>query len=997
MKKAKRYMPGCCLAVIVICVYIIGLKTNKKLSAGTEVIESNLCTLGKAFSDISILDEISAVEAARECSEQLEMKNALGELKSKNIASVDHENYYRLQQYYHGIPVYGRYVVVVASEEGEALNLVSDVKDIPEDISLKVKVTDSQVREKIQDYAMNHWNTVSDEIMVPALSDDQLVIYDQDEKARLAYCFEIFDENHYKIIVDAQNGDVLNCAESVSYGKRIGTNVDKTKSFPVNYDSEIDTYWIEDEEYGISVFNLDGRNGLKNNVKMKYVTSEGNSIFGDTEEEKRQDVDEAIDMLLSTKSIIKKNKQWGQGTPYGQIVLYYNDGWQFGLNAYACDGSVDGKQIGIMSVGARQKCSMETLAHEFTHLVEKEHSVLQGDGKQSKALNEGLADTFAYFVMADWNIKVGERNAVNPAKNGYPEKITDKAHKEDYKHDYATAISHMAYTMYQSNQFSMDQLSHLWFKTMLRLPNDCTYANFRVLMEQTAITSNCTDSQREAIEEAFDQAAITENGVLECGNDIEVEVFDKQGNSYDDYSIMISGKTSRLFGFIGGKDFFTKFDVQQTVPMKLSLKNGTYTITVIDHASGEAEEYKIKVSSLHNGKKHLYVQNFGADYTVSPGGSLVIVDNTGEILSSCQVTAQWENGQKEVECGELNLPEKNYYTILLSYSTGKNTYYDIFTLRIKEEGKDSLTYQTWLSPSELLQDEQEDVVQTLEKKLSRKNYYNSDGQLMFYESYAYYDNGLLCSITLHEIKETMGGWMYSTTEYTTLYLYDETGTLTDTITDSFFGDEYSKEDINQKMVGVDSSKTEDVYGEINMIPFASDGKWAEAYLREEFTGSETAPEGTECRLIYVNDDLIPELYIDYIIYADGSRVYTYQNNKVDRVMTGTGGVRWIEKENLLLDSGGQMDVYYDNVYEIQNGKFVQIADGKYGSSDLSKPPEYDAQGEPIYEYYWDGMKISNYKYEESLNRIFSKENEADYQQNVYTYNQCKQLLRAIAK
>lgn len=30
---------------------------------------------------------------------------------------------------------------------------------------------------------------------------------------------------------------------------------------------------------------------------------------------------------------------------------------------------------------------------------------------------------------------------------------------------------------------------------------------------------------------------MTENGILEYSNDIEVEVFDKQGDLYDDYSV----------------------------------------------------------------------------------------------------------------------------------------------------------------------------------------------------------------------------------------------------------------------------------------------------------------------------------------------------------------------------------------------------------------------------------------------------------------------------
>lgn len=71
--------------------------------------------------------------------------------------------------------------------------------------------------------------------------------------------------------------------------------------------------------------------------------------------------------------------------------------------------------------------------------------------------------------------------------------------------------------------------------------------------------------------------------------------------------------------------------------------------------------------------------------------------------------------------------------------------------------------------------ETESTEQPEEQRISRKNYYDFEGNLIYYDSYAYYDNGLLCSTTLHSAYDDGNGETYSGDEYTFLYLYDEEG------------------------------------------------------------------------------------------------------------------------------------------------------------------------------------------------------------------------------
>ena len=65
-----------------------------------------------------------------------------------------------------------------------------------------------------------------------------------------------------------------------------------------------------------------------------------------------------------------------------------------------------------------------------------------------------------------------------------------------------------------------------------------------------------------------------------------------------------------------------------------------------------------------------------------------------------------------------------------------------------------------------------------------------------------------------------------------------------------------------------------------------------------------------------------------------------------------------------------MDVYYDRVYCIEDGQFVQLCDGEYGAEDNSRV-QYDSNGEPIYQYYWNGVQVSSEaEYENLLNQVY---------------------------
>lgn len=82
-------------------------------------------------------------------------------------------------------------------------------------------------------------------------------------------------------------------------------------------------------------------------------------------------------------------------------------------------------------------------------------------------------------------------------------------------------------------------------------------------------------------------------------------------------------------------------------------------------------------------------------------------------------------------------------------------------------------------------------------------------------------------------------------------------------------------------------------------------------------------------LIYVNDDDVPELVIDSGVEASGCRILTYGVGQVNVLTTRRLGFTYIPRGNRLNNSDGTMDSYYDDVYEIRDGRWMCIARGEY--------------------------------------------------------------------
>lgn len=146
---------------------------------------------------------------------------------------------------------------------------------------------------------------------------------------------------------------------------------------------------------------------------------------------------------------------------------------------------------------------------------------------------------------------------------------------------------------------------------------------------------------------------------------------------------------------------------------------------------------------------------------------------------------------------------------------------------------------------------------------------------------------------------------------------------------------------------------------------ASSDEWKEAYIN----WVNQRPDWTYV-LFDVNGDDIPEIAAHSGNMADGGAVGTYANGKVQEIPIARCGLISVQGQNVVDNSDGHMGRYYDYVYKIDDGRWVQIGDGEYGD-DKDTTMETDKYGNSTikFVYTWNGEKVSEDEYSANLKKL----------------------------
>ena len=176
-------------------------------------------------------------------------------------------------------------------------------------------------------------------------------------------------------------------------------------------------------------------------------------------------------------------------------------------------------------------------------------------------------------------------------------------------------------------------------------------------------------------------------------------------------------------------------------------------------------------------------------------------------------------------------------------------------------------------------------------------------------------------------------------------------------------------------------------------------EWKQAYLN--YLKKDNYADAWTYSLIYVDDDNIPEMVIDTGFEAGGCRFLTFHDHVLDVWQSDRLNVTYIERGNLICNSDGHMGYYYDNVYTIQDGKWVYVDGGirgdgpdgvQFDENDDYIEFFYWTGEEPWNREYWSGEEMTKEEYEARLNAIYPKE-KSIYPQNDYILDEIKSVLR----
>ncbi len=695
-----------------------------------------------------------AIDQLANIAEDLGYENALSELSEKSTATIDGDSYYRLQQNYQGIPVYGKTVVCVTDENGEVLALTGNVIDIGADISLKPTATKAVISEAIEEYlgvTMEGTSVGS----YDAPTNDSLCIYSMDESGEELLAYRI-NVGACELLVDAHNAEVIQCTctvfedttSSVGY-----TDSDKEKKygFPVEISGDA-TYIMRDVSRGLTVYTFDGNISYDGNdffQDRSMLLESSDSIFGNTQAEHNLEYETGAKLLQNTIKIYDYFTALGHTPVMSTIKLYYNDGWDDGENALG--GTDEG--CGVISMGSLTGVNrIDVIAHEYTHFVSREIVDWLGQGENG-AINEALSDIFGVIIEAevagkkiDWVVELydgGVRNLSVPSlsttKDAGPQPSkykgthwadTNNSYDDGGVHINSTVISHAAYLMSKSSggALSNEELAKLWYRAMLMMPSDCDFAECRTLVELAAKSMSFTDEQLLCVSKAFDTVGISDGTVVdyEINTDTTLSVYGIDSKLCDNYTITIEGRQldvdnienldAQAVGFpiniqylylMLSKEYSSQIDVSTAGPIKVDLPIGSYSVTLCDKAdSSKIYTFRISVGAAGGKDKLDIYTDFGttsqskqltAVKTYDGNGQLTEMteyeyDEYGKLISIVRIE-YGEYGYRRVEC-EISYDDKGRISAVDGLKFFYNEEGKLVSCSTKYDGKISFDYDS---------------------------------------------------------------------------------------------------------------------------------------------------------------------------------------------------------------------------------------------------------------------------------------------------------------
>jgi len=532
------------------------------------------------FASSKITSFKSAISALNNLHYTMGFKNAEQEFKEDSLFTHPKANFYRLQQYHNGIPVFGRRLVVSTDANGNAESVSGRYADISTSASASVNEENAlDVVKKL----------VPDAVSIA--SDGLFYYVDKNDKSSLCWKVSTDDSIYF---IDASKASVVDTLPTRREVDRVSTDVGKNMSnqevrFPVIVKNDRNnTRYLYDSDRNIEM----RRCRSANDRDGRAISGTSSTWTGE------KDAISAYTNMITTydyyKNVLGRKGANGNGKKVSVVVGFYKYSGSTYSNAFFTS-SYSGVTKICLGNGNNYAKPLDVIAHEFTHAVED--SIWDPIYRnESGALDEAYADIMGEFVQ-DGDLDLhGEdlmyganRSFINPKSTGCPDHYKDLVTGSGDNggvHSNSSIINHAAYLM-QKNwpnkaTFRME-MPVVFYLSMQYLDSDATFLDFRSALLKAARVAGLGTAKENIIAQALDDVGVSYPEDIVAKNTILTgKVVNDSGNAIVDAKVTLK-KGSKIVQVV------TKSSGLFELGFNTS---GSYTLTV------ESPAYKTYSSSM---------------------------------------------------------------------------------------------------------------------------------------------------------------------------------------------------------------------------------------------------------------------------------------------------------------------------------------------------------------------------------------------------------------
>lgn len=643
------------------------------------------------FNNITVIQESDVYEVLNSIKSDLKIKDVHTEFELDKIENGESFNYYRVNQLYNWIKVYGNNLIITTDKSGKVISVNGYYSP-----DVNVNTSNKKTKEEIELIIHNDLNSdfkinkIDEYIMVDNVNQD------------LVYMYNVYNDNALlQYIIDAKTGEIINKVDlydSASYSYT-GVGIDNIEyTISLEEDNGFlarNYYRFYDSNRKISIYDFRSMGSIVSTiispltniliepirvkiVDSKIVSNENETFIKSaiTTMKNYEDIYDYYKNMLGRDSYDNKGSEIKINLGVSNKTLTNED-----LNNAFWSSLTDQMYIGNYN-GKSLSASKDALAHEFTHgVIQHTANFISSQKKEDKgkafetgALNEGIADILGSLIEGkNWTIAENNeilRDLENPEKYNFPKEKDGKyyfpADESEWKsraikrlqeqglksewtsydkggvHINSNVVGHAAYLMYNNGAFfSKEQMAKVWYNALFLMPSSANFEDCALAVIKTAKNMNLSSKSIKVIEQAF-----IDTKMLEIKQFNFISTVKNGNNNIDNVSVKIyDGETKKLL---------YEMNTNKNGTINKELKSGMYLISFQKDGFKNCE----KVINLL-GNMTLNVELFSIKQTDDSSES----QNIDQEMENNIENEEKENQKNIIYGGKVRFQHMNWYTL----------------------------------------------------------------------------------------------------------------------------------------------------------------------------------------------------------------------------------------------------------------------------------------------------------------------------------------------